>query len=101
MVEMLVKKNYEVLVYDKNIVLAKLTGANKQYMEVHIHGFQTVLKDSLEFVINESEVVIIINDEVEYIEELKSLNLNEKTIVDMVRIGGPLSCLTGYKGINW
>jgi GDP-mannose 6-dehydrogenase len=101
MVEILVKKNYEVSVYDKNILLAKLTGANKQYMEAHIPAFQTVLKDNLKLVIKESEVVVIINDEVEYIEELKSLNLNEKTIVDMVRIGGPLSCLTGYKGINW
>jgi len=61
LIELLIGKGYQVKVYDKNISLARLYGANRVYIEQTIPHISSLMCNSVEEVISESEVVVIGN----------------------------------------
>lgn len=59
LVETLVGKGYEVSVYDPNVVVERLIGANRTYIERVLPHVARLLRDSAEDVIREAEVVVV------------------------------------------
>jgi GDP-mannose 6-dehydrogenase len=101
LIEYLIGKGYQVKVYDKNVSLANLQGANRAYIEQEIPHIASLMADSLDEVLKTSEVIIIGNKSPEFEGALPQLQ-NGQTLIDLVRITGDNLPSNGhYQGICW
>ena len=101
LVETLLGKGYHIKIYDSNVSLARLVGANKAYIEKGIPHISELLCDSLEEVVKASDTIVIGNPADEFRSALKTIPAG-KTVIDLVRITPDLSLTPdGYKGIGW
>lgn len=63
LIEILIGKGKEISIYDSNVRLAQLTGANRQYIENTIPHIAKLIKADVKQVIMNSEVLVLANDE--------------------------------------
>ncbi len=101
LIERLIGKGYEVRVYDRNVSLANLHGANRIYIEREIPHIASLMADAIHDVVRSSDVVVIGNSDAEFAEVLDAAGADQ-VIVDLVRIGDR-SDRSGasYHGICW
>lgn len=98
--ETLLGKGYNLKIYDENVSLARLMGANKQYIETVIPHISSLLSSSLDDVVNSSEVLVVGNKGLQT--ETLLQKAQDKTIIDLVRIQKELDGLgANYEGICW
>jgi GDP-mannose 6-dehydrogenase len=101
LIETLIGKGYQVKIYDKNVSLARLHGANRAYIEREIPHIATLMCDSIEKVVAESEVIVIGNRDAAFADVLQNLR-NDQMAIDLVRIADRVADLNGrYWGICW
>jgi GDP-mannose 6-dehydrogenase len=101
LIERLVGKGYVVRVYDRNVSLANLRGSNRAYIEKEIPHIASLMTDSLDQVLAESEVIVIGNGDKEFKRVLREARPDQE-IIDLVRITGSLDEVPGrYRGICW
>jgi len=98
-IESLLGKGCQITIYDKNINLSLLTGTNKEYISSKIPHLATLLTDDPRRLIADSEVIVINNNEQQFIELLE--NVENKIIIDLVRLDDGLKSKDNYFGINW
>jgi GDP-mannose 6-dehydrogenase len=99
-IETLLGKGYDLSLYDSNILLSRLMGKNKDYLTGHIPHINRVLKDSVQDVINESDVIVFGNKSAEFKEAIKNIP-EEKTIIDLIRVDKSRLTQDNYVGICW
>ena len=100
LIERLIGKGYDVRIYDRNVSLANLKGANLAYIEREIPHIASLMVESIDEVLASSEVVVIGNDAPEFARVLEDAT-PEQHIIDLVRIGGPATVDATYTGICW
>lgn len=101
LVERLIGKGYQLRVYDRNVSLANLQGANRAYIEKEIPHIASLMCDSIEDVLADCEVVVVGNGAPEFRQVLDQVQ-PEQIVIDLVRIGGETERLNGqYNGICW
>ena len=101
LIERLIGKGYQIKIFDQYVSLARLTGANKAYIEKEIPHISTLLCNSMEEVLLNSEAIVIANGEKSFSNILQQLK-PEQLIIDLVRIFDPLPNLkVNYRGIGW
>ena len=99
--EKLIGKGYNVSIYDKEVSLAKIYGANKTYIEKMIPHISSIMKPSAQDVYDESEVIVICKNSQEIRKVCMQYN-NKKMIVDLVRIfSNKKEIKNSYEGISW
>jgi GDP-mannose 6-dehydrogenase len=98
-IEALLGKGCDIVIYDKNINLAKLTGTNKEYIDLRIPHLSNLLVSDPGQLIDDSEVIIINTKEPEFLNLIR--NTQDKIIVDFVRLDETLISNSNYFGINW
>jgi GDP-mannose 6-dehydrogenase len=99
--ETLLGKGYDLKIYDENVSLAQLTGANKQYIEKVIPHISSLLCSSFEEVLATSEVLVIGNRLPVAASFLNGAN-SDHIVVDLIRIREELDGSDGnYQGIGW
>ncbi|MGA7271074.1 MAG: nucleotide sugar dehydrogenase [Acidimicrobiia bacterium] len=99
LVERLIGKGYPVTVYDANVSLAELQGANRDYIEREIPHIASIMSDSLEKVIDGAEVVVVAHRSPEFVSALVDLDA-DYPIVDLVGVP-EVEGREGYVGICW
>jgi GDP-mannose 6-dehydrogenase len=101
LIETLIGKGYSVRLYDRNVSMAKLHGANKEYIEKEIPHISTLMCPSLSQVIEEAEVIIIGNKDPEFVQALE-IARPDQIIIDLVRITDDFGQINSqYQGICW
>lgn len=101
LVEKLIGKGYEVSIYDREVSLAKLFGANKRYIEKAIPHISSLMRQTAAQVVRESEVIIFAKKDPAF-EELAHKIGKRKKVLDLVRLFPKNSHLNGcYEGICW
>jgi GDP-mannose 6-dehydrogenase len=96
-IEALIGKGFDLKLYDKNVSLAKLIGANKEYINKKIPHISNLIVNSLDE-LNDREIIIIGNKDKSFKKFLK----NDKQIIfDLVRIGEISEVKKNYNGICW
>ena len=99
--EKLIGKGYNVSIYDKEVSLAKIYGANKTYIEKMIPHISSIMKPSAQDVYDVSEVIVICKNSQE-IRKVCMQSNNKKMIVDLVRIfSNKKEIKMPYEGISW
>ena len=99
-IEYLIGKGYDIKLYDKNVSIASLVGANKDYILNVIPHISSLMVGTVEEVINHADIVVIGNKDKEYLDLDKKL-VTGKIIIDYVRISNRVSDDSHYKGICW
>lgn len=101
LIEQLIGKGYSVRVYDRNVSLANLQGANKAYIEKEIPHIASLMCDEIDDLLRDSEVVVIGNKSEEFRKVLNQLH-DDQTVIDLVRLWEDTRSLNGqYQGISW
>jgi GDP-mannose 6-dehydrogenase len=99
--EALLGKGYELCIYDKNVSLARLVGANKQYIEEQIPHLSRHLCDSIDDVIGKSDVIVVGNGAPEFADAMARCR-PDQTVIDLVRVPADFSKVqANYDGICW
>src|SRR6188768_579685 len=99
--EALLGKGYQLAIYDRNVSLARLVGANKQYIEQQIPHLSSHLCDSLDDVIAQSDVIVVGNAAPEFADAVTRCR-PEQTVIDLVRLPLDFSRVQAhYNGICW
>jgi GDP-mannose 6-dehydrogenase len=103
--EHLIGKGYELSVYDQNVRLASLVGANREYILNHIPHIGRLMLDRPESLIEHSEVVVVASNDPEFAPLLKKVPAG-KYIVDLVGIwntdvNAGAAPMEAYDGIAW
>jgi GDP-mannose 6-dehydrogenase len=99
--EALLGKGYQLCIYDRNVSLARLVGANKQYINEQIPHLSQHLCDSIDEVIDTSEVVVVGNGAPEFADAVTRCR-PDQLIVDLVRLPLDFSKVRAqYDGICW
>lgn len=100
LIEMLIGKGYDVAVYDRNVSLANLTGANRAFIEKEIPHISKLMCESVATVVEASELLVIGNRSPEFKDVLSGLR-DDQIVLDLVRIGDVLPDHPNYGGICW
>jgi GDP-mannose 6-dehydrogenase len=101
LIERLIGKGYQIQVYDRNVSLANLHGANRAYIEKEIPHIAQLMADTIDEVIEESDVIVIGNNSAEFANVQKRVN-GRHVMVDLVRAAGREASSNGhYQGIGW
>ncbi len=101
LIEQLIGKGYHVKLYDKNVSLARLHGANRAYIEREIPHIASLMCDSMDDVIAQSDVIVIGNKAPEFREALKQARADQ-VILDLVRVVKDREPIPAhYEGICW
>jgi GDP-mannose 6-dehydrogenase len=98
-IEHLIGKGYELKLYDRNVNLAALTGANRDYILNHIPHISKLMVESMQEVMDFAETLVIGNGAEEFKPVPASLKPGQ-TVVDLVRISKEMSS-GQYDGICW
>ncbi|MBS0497089.1 MAG: UDP-glucose/GDP-mannose dehydrogenase family protein [Proteobacteria bacterium] len=98
-IEYLIGKGYELKLYDENVNLAALTGANQDYILNHIPHISKLMASSLDEVLKFAQTIVIGNGAAEFRNVPDEIR-PEQVVVDLVRIAPKLSG-ERYDGICW
>ena len=99
--EALLGKGFQLCIYDKNVSLARLVGANKDYINKQIPHLSSLLSDSIDDVLDKSDVIVVGNGAPEFGDALTRTRADH-IILDLVRVKTERSQIPGdYRGICW
>jgi GDP-mannose 6-dehydrogenase len=99
--EALLGKGYQLCIYDRNVSIARLVGANKQYIEQQIPHLSQHLCETLDEVIEKSDVIVVGNNAPEFADALSRCRADQ-TVIDLVRVPVDFASLAAeYQGICW
>lgn len=99
--ENLLGKGLKLRIYDRNVLLSRLIGANKQYIDERIPHLSSLLCDTVDEVLDDAEVLIVGNKSPEFAEALYRAR-PDQIVIDMVRL--PLDSarvVADYRGLCW
>jgi GDP-mannose 6-dehydrogenase len=99
--EALLGKGYELRIYDRNVSIARLVGANREYINKQIPHLSSLLCETIDEVLDNSDVIVVGNAAPEFSDALKKTK-PEHVIIDLVRVKTDRSDIPGqYQGICW
>lgn len=99
-IERLIGKGYDIRIFDRNVNLSKLVGANRDYLLRMIPHVSSLLVESLDEALSHGEIVVIGNGDPEFRGIAPRIRSDQFT-VDLVRINNYSSLDGHYDGISW
>ena len=100
LIEMLIGKGYGVTIYDEEVSLAKLYGANKRYLEETIPHITSLMESSVPKVLAKSELIIVSKKTDQFKREIEE-TAKDLFVIDLVRIWEDYKGRSHYEGISW
>ena len=100
LIETLSGKGYELKIYDKNVNIARLTGANLDFINQHIPHIAALMKTNIFDVTKDSDLIVIGNNSKEFEDHLPTLDKNQ-VVIDLVRLSIDETKKYQYEGICW
>lgn len=99
-IERLIGKGYDLRIYDQNVNIARLVGANRDFILNRIPHISKLMVNSADAVLEHAGTIVIGNSDPEYREIAKQVRDGQQ-IVDFVRIMDGRSQRGKYDGICW
>jgi len=99
--ERLVGKGYDLRIYDANVTLSRLIGANRDYIEGRLPHLGDLLSNSVDDVLAHAEVCVVGCTEPAVLRALDAAG--DRMIVDLVRLPDAQKrrATDGYVGLGW
>jgi GDP-mannose 6-dehydrogenase len=100
LIETLLGKGIKLMIFDREVELAKLFGANKEYIEREIPHISSIMCSRLDEVLAQSEVVVITKKSEEFLVDSLRADRN-RIIIDLARLIEDTKSQGNYHGIGW
>ena len=100
LVEHLIGKGYDLRVYDSNVRIASIHGANKDYILNHIPHISKLMVATIDEILAHAETIVIGNGSPEF-RDIPARLREHQQIVDLVRITSERSVEGVYDGLCW
>jgi GDP-mannose 6-dehydrogenase len=101
-IETMIGKGFKVGVYDEYVSIARLIGANKEYIQKEIPHISCLMRRSVKELVDQSDVLIVSNSSDEFQRFLTNGLAPDKVVIDLVRIVPDTSLIKAeYHGISW
>jgi GDP-mannose 6-dehydrogenase len=97
--ERLIGKGVLLKIYDKEVSIARLQGANKAYIENEIPHISSLMSTDLEEIIKYAELIVVCKKDNSYAVALNEF-AGERLVYDLAR-NDSIRTLKGYDGICW
>jgi GDP-mannose 6-dehydrogenase len=99
--EQLLGKGYDLRIYDRNVNMASLVGANRDFILNRIPHISKLMVGGIDDVLNHAQTVVIGNQDPEF-GNVPTMLRDDQVLVDFVRVtGGRRSEAGKYDGICW
>jgi GDP-mannose 6-dehydrogenase len=98
--ERLIGKGYDMRMYDRNVSLAAIHGANRDYILNRVPHISRLMVATIDEVIEHADTIVIGNAAPEFCDVPRRLR-DGQTVVDLVRITASRSVSGVYEGICW
>jgi len=98
--ERLIGKGYDLRIYDRNVSLARIHGANRDYILNHVPHISRLMVSSIDEVLDHARTIVIGNAAAEFRDVPKRLGEGQ-AIIDLVRVTDSRSVTGVYEGICW
>lgn len=99
-IEQLLGKGMDVRIFDRNVQLAALTGANRDFILKVIPHIARLMVEDIAEVVEHAEIVVIGNGDPAFRSVLDMMR-PEQELIDFVRLTEPPPERDGYHGICW
>ena len=99
-IERLIGKGFDLRIYDKNVKLASLVGANRDFILNHIPHISKLMVEDADSVLRHAQTVVIGNNDPEFKRVPERLQDGQR-LVDFVRIIEGRSMNGKYDGFSW
>ncbi len=99
--EQLIGKGLGLLVYDPEVHLSQLLGANRRYIEQHLPHIGQLLRGDIQAVISESDVLIVGLNERRVFEALKRHVRKDQIVLDLVNVPDRAALPAAVEGLCW
>jgi GDP-mannose 6-dehydrogenase len=99
--EHFIGKGLDVLVYDPEVHLSKLLGANRRFIEQHVPHIGSLLRQELADVVSASDALVLGLTDRATVDLLRPLLRDDHVIVDLVGVPGRESLRGRYVGLCW
>jgi GDP-mannose 6-dehydrogenase len=99
-IERLIGKGYDLSIYDRNVNMASLVGANRDFILNRIPHISRLMVQSVQAVLEHAQTVVIGNRD-PYFEDVPIQLRDDQRLVDFVRISNQRSGNGKYDGICW
>ena len=97
--ERLIGKGCSLRIFDPNVHMAMVLGANREYIKAAIPHIESLLVESAAEALMGSDVVILTANSPEYIAAARSLK-PDQVLLDFAH-AADLKTMPGYNGVNW
>ena len=100
LIERLIGKGFDVRIYDKNVNVARLVGANREYILNHVPHIAKIMVGSVAEVLADAETIVIGNGSEEF-RNVVGLLKPSQHVIDFVGVAKPGKRSGQYDGIGW
>ncbi len=101
LIETLVGRGYQLAVYDEKVVPSQLIGANKSFLDRELPHIASLMRSSLDEVVDESDVVVVTNGSRAF-HRVSHIVRAEQIVIDLADIRNGNGKIKGtYEGICW
>ncbi len=100
LIEALIGKGIQLAIYDRDVSLARLFGANKEYIEREIPHISQLMRAEVGEVLDAADVVIIGNKSEEF-RQIEERLRGDQIVIDLVRLFDGRTTGGNYQGICW
>ncbi|MCZ6765990.1 MAG: nucleotide sugar dehydrogenase [bacterium] len=100
LIETFLGKGYDIRIYDENVSLARLVGANRAYIEKEIPHISNLMIADLDEAMRFGETIIVGHDDPRFAKVVSKLS-GGKTVIDLVRLFDAPPDGIDYHGFNW
>ncbi len=99
--EQFIGKGLSLSIYDPEVHLSRLLGANRRFIEQHIPHLGDLLTADLEKIVAESEVLIVGMSDQATLAKLRGTVRPEQVVIDLINIGDRSGFGADVKGLCW
>lgn len=100
LIERLIGKGYDVGIFDENVALASMHGANKAFIENEIPHISTLMYDTTDELLQHCDVVIVGTNDKKFRTVIDGLD-GSHLVIDLVRLDDKRSDGERYIGLSW
>jgi GDP-mannose 6-dehydrogenase len=101
LVEQLIGKGLQLLIYDPEVALSRLLGTNKRYIAEHVPHIGELLCPDLQTVVDHGTVVVLGSTNMHVHEELNARLKPHQHLIDLVSAGNRNAVISKYEGLCW
>jgi GDP-mannose 6-dehydrogenase len=99
--EQLIGKGMSLLVYDPEVHLSKLLGANKRFIEQHVPHIGNLIRGNMDEVVSGSDLLIVSLSDPSVFDALRRTVRSEQIVIDLAHIPDARSWPCSVEGLCW